>query len=181
MKDSLLRELTALLRRWMECLTNNSLISFQTLLRSPCFLLNPESPTGLMVWWKWVTIEILLNCPLRKKNPALVGNLRMVGSRQKTFFKRHNYKFEDISAVAFANHLGRQFLNLGLVTSTVITHFYACVIPAWFKIKIDLKEDVFLADILLAMKKERPGCRGAAAFPKWSLERLLKFLNSSVF
>ena len=31
------------------------------------------------------------------------------------------------------------------------------------------------------MKKERPGCRGAAAFPKWSLERLLKFLNSSVF
>ena len=31
------------------------------------------------------------------------------------------------------------------------------------------------------MKKERPGCRGAAAFPKWSLERLLRFLNSSVF
>ena len=42
-------------------------------------------------------------------------------------------------------------------------------------------EDEFLLDILLAMKKERPGCRGAAAFPKWSLERLLKFLNSSVF
>ena len=31
------------------------------------------------------------------------------------------------------------------------------------------------------MKKERLGCRGAVAFPKWSLEKLLRFLNSHVF
>ena len=31
------------------------------------------------------------------------------------------------------------------------------------------------------MKKERPGQRGVSVFPKWSLQGLLDFLNSSVF
>ena len=32
-----------------------------------------------------------------------------------------------------------------------------------------------------AMKKVRPGQRGASVFPKWSLQGLLDYLNSSVF
>ena len=99
----------------------------------------------------------------------------------EAFFKRHNYKFEEITAVAFANFLGRQFIDLGLATSTVINHFYACAKPAFFKFNIKLKESDFLADIILAMKKERPGSRGTVIFPKWSLGTLLRFLNSPVF
>ena len=107
--------------------------------------------------------------------PVLVNHIRVA------YFARHNYRFEDVTAVAFANFLGRQFIDLGLAASTVINHFYACVKPAWFKFGINLKEDEFLLDILLAMKKERPGVRDVAAFPKWPLVGLLNFLNSSVF
>ena len=70
------------------------------------------------------------------------------------YFARHHFRFEDVTAVAFANFLGRQFIDLGLATSTVINHFYACVKPAWFKFGLKLKEDEFIQDIILAMKKE---------------------------
>ena len=95
--------------------------------------------------------------------------------------KRHNFRLEDINAVAFANFLGRQYLDLGLATSTVRNHFYACVKPASFKFNIKLKESDFLADIIHAMKQERPGSRGTVIFPKWSLGTLLRYLNSPVF
>ena len=111
----------------------------------------------------------------KKDKPSTRRQFESGWKQAEAFFARHNYRFEDVTAVAFANFLGRQFIDLGLAASTVINHFYACVKPAWFKFNIKLKEDEFLLDILLAMKKERPGCRGAAAFPKWSLERLLKF------
>ena len=67
------------------------------------------------------------------------------------------------------------------MTSTVINHFYACVKPAWFKFGLKLKEEAFIQDVIFAMKKERPGRRGAEAFPKWSLLGLLKYLNSEAF
>ena len=117
----------------------------------------------------------------KKDKPSSLRQFESGWRQAEAYFRVNNYKLEDITAVAFANFLGRQFLDLGLAASTVINHFYACVKPAWFKFGLDLKADVFLSDILLAMKKERPGSRGDAAFPKWSLEKLLKFLNSHVF
>ena len=97
----------------------------------------------------------------KRDKPSTIRQFESGWRQAEAYFKRHNYKFEEITAVAFANFLGRQFIDLGHATSTVIIHFYACAKPAWFKFKIKLKEDEFLLDILLAMKKERPGCRGA--------------------
>ena len=44
-----------------------------------------------------------------------------------------------------------------------------------------LKADEYIQDVIFAMKEERPGRRGAEAFPKWSLLGLLKYLNSDAF
>ena len=93
----------------------------------------------------------------KRDKPSTLRQFESGWKQAEAYFKRHNYKFEDITAVAFANFLGRQFLDEGLATSTVINHFYACAKPAWFKFNIKLKESEFLADIILSMKKERPG------------------------
>ena len=117
----------------------------------------------------------------KRDKPSTVRQFQSGWKQAEEYFKANNYRFEDINGVAFANFLGKKFLDLGLATSTVLNHFYACAKPALFKFGIDLKKDMFLAEILLAMKKERPGRRGVAAFPKWSLEKLLRFLNSPIF
>ena len=46
---------------------------------------------------------------------------------------------------------------------------------------LDLADDENIQDILSAAKRVRPGRRGNPAFPKWSLQVLLVFLNSEGF
>ena len=70
---------------------------------------------------------------------------------------------------------------LACATSTVINYFYACIKPVWFKFGFNLEADKYIQDVISAMKKERPGRRGAEAFSKWSLQGLLKYLNSDAF
>ena len=101
-----------------------------------------------------------------KDKPSTIKQFQSGWRQAEEYFRVNNYKIEDITAVAFANFLGRQFLDLGLATSTVFNHFYACVEPAWFKFGLDIKADAFLSKILQAMKKVRPGSRGTTAFPK---------------
>ena len=117
----------------------------------------------------------------RMDKPSTIRQYQSGWRKAEKFFRDNNYRLEDINAVAFANFLGRQFLDLGLATSTVINYFYACVEPAWFMFGLDIKADAFLSKILKGMKKVRPGSRGASAFPKWPLEILLRYLNSDVF
>ena len=76
----------------------------------------------------------------KKDKPSTRRQFESGWKQAEAFFKRHNYKFEDVTAVAFANFLGRQFIDLGLAASTVINHFYACVKPAWFKFRLSLRK-----------------------------------------
>ena len=88
---------------------------------------------------------------IKRDKPSTLRQFESGWREAEAYFRCHNYKFEEITAVAFANFLGRQFIDLGLATSTVINHFYACAKPAFFKFNINLKESDFLADIILAM------------------------------
>ena len=80
-----------------------------------------------------------------------------------------------------AYFLGGQFLDEGLATSYVLNHYYACIKPARFRFNLNLEADESIKDIISTMKRERPGQRGVSVLPKWSLQGLLDFLNSSVF
>ena len=53
--------------------------------------------------------------------------------------------------------------------------------PARFKFNLNLEADENIKDVIFAIKKKRPGQRGASIFPKWSLQGLLDFLNSEAF
>ena len=78
---------------------------------------------------------------IKRDKPSTRRQFESGWKQAEAFFKKHNYRFEDITAVAIANFLGRQFLDKGLATSTVINHFYACAKPAWFKFNIQFKEN----------------------------------------
>ena len=60
-----------------------------------------------------------------------------------------------------------------LATSTVLNHYYAVVKPVKAKFNLNLDSDENIKDLISAMKKVRPGRRGASVFPKWSLQGLL--------
>ena len=96
-------------------------------------------------------------------------------------FTADKLRHEDVTTSSFGNFLGREFLDENLAASTVVNHFYACKKPAKFLFNLDLAEDENIQDILSAVKKVRPGRRGKSAFPKWSLQDLLDFLNSEGF
>ena len=55
------------------------------------------------------------------------------------YFARNHLKLEDVSVASFANFLGRQFLDEGLATSTVLNHYYACIKPARFRFNLNLE------------------------------------------
>ena len=96
-------------------------------------------------------------------------------------FTADKLRHEDVPTSSFGNFLGREFLDENLAASTVLNHFYACKKPAKFLFNLDLADDENIQDILSAVKKVRPGRRGNSAFPKWSLQDLLDFLNSEGF
>ena len=77
--------------------------------------------------------------------------------------------------------MGRQFIDENRATSTVLNHYYAIKKPckAMFNLSLDSNEDI--TDLISGMRKVRPPRRGASVFPKWSLQGLLDYLNSSVF
>ena len=99
----------------------------------------------------------------------------------ESYLARNHLRREDVSVATVANFLGRQFLDNGLATSTVLNYFYAVIKPVKAKFNLNLDSDENIKDLISAMKKVRPGRRGASVFPKWSLQGLLDFLNSSVF
>ena len=53
--------------------------------------------------------------------------------------------------------------------------------PCKAKFNLNLLSGEYIKDLISGMKKVRPGRRGASVFPKWSLQGLLNFLNSSIF
>ena len=55
---------------------------------------------------------------IKRDKPSTLRQFESGWRQAEAFFKRHNYRFEEITAVAFANFLGRQFIDLGLATSS---------------------------------------------------------------
>ena len=77
--------------------------------------------------------------------------------------------------------MGRQFLDDGLVTNTVINHSYAIKKPFKAIFHVSLSGHEAITDLITAMRKVRPPLVGARVFPKWSLQGLLSYLNSDSF
>ena len=112
------------------------------------------------------------------------GTQRQFQSGWKQFgnyLARNHFRHEDVKVATVANFMGRQFIDHNLATSTVLNHFYACKKPFKAKFKLSLDSDENIMDLISAMKKVRPGRRGASVFPKWSLQGLLNYLNSAAF
>ena len=117
----------------------------------------------------------------KSNKPSFQRQFQSGWKQVERYFARNHLKLEDVSVASFANFLGRQFLDNDLATSTVLNHYYVVIKPFKAKFNLNLDSDENIKDLISAMKKVRPGQRGASVFPKWSLQGLLDFLNSSVF
>ena len=53
----------------------------------------------------------------KKDKPSTLRQFESGWRQAEEYFRVNNYKIEDITAVAFANFLSRQFIDLGLATS----------------------------------------------------------------
>ena len=97
------------------------------------------------------------------------------------YCEKNHLRPEDVSPSTVVNFLGRQFLDDGLATNTVLNHLYAIKKPFEAMFHVSLSGHENLADLTSAMRKVRPPQVGARVFPKWSLQGLLRYLNSEVF
>ena len=94
---------------------------------------------------------------------------------------RNHLRHEDVTPFTVVNFLGRQFIDDGLATNTVINHCYAIKKPFKAMFHVSLTGNEVISDLISAMRKVRPPLVGARVFPKWSLQGLLTFLNSATF
>ena len=63
----------------------------------------------------------------------------------------------------------------------MINHFYACKKPFKSKLKLSLDFDENIMDLISAMKKVRPGRRGASVFSSRSSQDVLNSFGFSIF
>ena len=113
----------------------------------------------------------------QSNKPSTLRQFQSGWKQLERYFSRIHLRREDVSVASVANFLGRQFLDEGLATSTVLNHYYACIKPFRSRFNLNLDSDENIKDLISAMKKVRPGQRGVSLFLKWSLQGLLDFLN----
>ena len=88
---------------------------------------------------------------------------------------------EDVLTSTIINFLGRKFLDDDRALSTIKTYYYAIREPVKYAYGLDIYDNEDIKKLFAAIWRKKPGVKGMRLMPKWSLEDLLNFLNSSHF
>ena len=90
-------------------------------------------------------------------------------------------KQDDVLLSTIINFLGRKFIDDDRACSTVKNYFYAIRDPVKHLYNIDIFNCFEIQKLFAAIWRLKPGIRGMALMPSWSLEDLLNYLNSPHF
>ena len=88
---------------------------------------------------------------------------------------------EDVLTSTIINFLGRKFLDDDRALSTIKTYYYAIRDPVKYAYGLDIYNNDDIKKLFAAIWRKKPGVKGMRLMPKWSLEDLLNYLNSSPF
>ena len=99
----------------------------------------------------------------------------------KMFCYTKGIRTEDVLMSTIINFLGRNFLDENRALSTIQNYFYALKDPVRYVYNLDISINEDVKKLFAAIWRQKPGRRGMALMPTWSLEEVLNFLNSSVY
>ena len=99
----------------------------------------------------------------------------------KMFCYTKGIRTEDVLMSTIINFLGRNFLDENRALSTIQNYFYALKDPVRHVYNLDISVNKDVKKLFAAIWRQKPGLRGMALMPTWSLEEVLNFLNSSVY
>ena len=99
----------------------------------------------------------------------------------KVFCYSKGIRTEDVLMSTIINFLGRNFLDENRALSTIQNYFYALKDPVRHVYNLDISVNEDVKKLFAAIWRQKPGLRGMALMPTWSLEEVLNFLNSSVY